>query len=377
MPLSVLIVTDKFKGTLTAQAAADLIARGWREARPRDSVELLSMSDGGDGFGEVLARLLKVEERTLSTLDAAHTPLEAKWWWDPATKTAIIESAGIIGLALLPAKKFHPFDLDTFGLGAALHAAADMGARHCLMGIGGSATNDGGFGVARSVGWQFLNGHEQPIEQWRQLTSLQRICPPVPPSKLAELLVAVDVQNPLLGATGASRIYGPQKGLRPEDFSHAENCLSRLAEVVKRDLHLDAASEPGTGAAGGLGFGLRCFFSARFEPGFDIFARYARLPERIRTARLVITGEGAIDASTLMGKGVGEVAKLCHSAGVPCIGLAGTLRRAELMEQTRQPFFTQVFGMSPDLTTPELAQRDPGLWLPRLAAEVALKWPEH
>jgi glycerate kinase len=189
--------------------------------------------------------------------------------------------------------------------------------------------------------------------------------------------VAVDVQNPLLGATGASRIYGPQKGLRPEDFAQAESCLSQLAEVVKRDLHLDAAAEPGAGAAGGLGFGLRCFFNARFESGFDLFARYARLQERIRTAQLVITGEGAIDASTLMGKGVGEIAKLCHQAGVPCIGLAGTFRRSELMEQTRQPYFTQVFGMSPDLTTPELAMRDPGTWLTRLAGEVAGKWHQR
>ena len=148
MPLNVLIVADKFKGTLTAQAAAELIALGWREARPQDSLELLPMSDGGDGFGEVLVRLLKLEERTIATLDAAHTPLQAKWWWDPKTRTAIIESAGIIGLALLPTEKFHPFDLDTFGLGAALQAAADMNATQCLMGIGGSATNDGGFGVA-------------------------------------------------------------------------------------------------------------------------------------------------------------------------------------------------------------------------------------
>ena len=376
MPLNVLIVTDKFKGTLTAQAAADSISRGWLQARPQDRLELLPMSDGGDGFGEVLGRLLKVEERTLSTLHAAHTPLQAKWWWDPGTSTAIIESARIIGLALLPSRKFHPFDLDTFGLGAALQAAADIGARHCLMGIGGSATNDGGFGVARALGWQFLDEYEQPIEQWRQLASLRSIRPPVPQKKLAELLVAVDVQNPLLGAAGASRIYGPQKGLRPEDFAHAEKCLSQLAEVVKSDLHIDAAAEPGTGAAGGLGFGLRCFFKARFDSGFDIFARYARLPERIRTAHLVITGEGAIDASTLMGKGVGEIAKLCHQAGVPCIGLAGTFRRSEWMEQTGQQYFTQVFGMSPDLTTPELAMRDAGFWLPRLAADVARKWKE-
>ena len=374
MPLHVLIVTDKFKGTLTAHAAGELIAQGWREARPQDSLELLPMSDGGDGFGDVLSRLLKVEERTIATLDAAHAPLEAQWWWDAGTRTAIIESARIIGLALLPARKFHPFDLDTFGLGAPLQASAAAGARHCLMGIGGSATNDGGFGVARSLGWRFLDEREQPIVQWRQLSSLLRICPPEPENKLPELVVAVDVRNPLLGPTGASCIYGPQKGL--QDFDHAEKCLSQLADVVRRDLRLHAASEAGAGAAGGLGFGLRCFFDARFEPGFDVFARHARLSERIRTAQLVITGEGAIDASTLMGKGVGEIAKWCHRASVPCIGLAGTLHRSELMEQIPVRYFTQVSGMSPDLTTPELAMRNPDAWLPRLAVEAARRWRE-
>ena len=370
MPLNVLIVPDKFKGTLTAQAAAELIAEGWHEARPQDKLDLLPMSDGGDGFGEVLGRLLKVEEQTVVALDAAHSPLQAKWWWNPGTSTAIIESAGIIGLALLPPNKFHPFDLDTYGLGAALQAATDIGARHCLMGIGGSATNDGGFGLARARGWIFLDEHEHQIEQWRQLSSLQSIYPPAPQKDLPDLLVAVDVQNPLLGATGATRVYGPQKGLRPEDFEHAEKCLSQLAEVVERDLHLDVAAEPGTGAAGGLGFGLRCFLNARLDSGFNLFARYARLKERIRAAQLVITGEGAIDASTLMGKGVGEIAKMCHEAEVPCMALAGTYGSSEQMEQ-REHCFARIFGMSPHLTTTELAMRDPGFWLPRLAADVA------
>ena len=374
MPLNVLIVPDKFKGTLSARAAADLIARGWREARPQDNLELLPMSDGGDGFGDVLGRLLEVDEQTLATLDPAHRPLQAKWWWDPKSRTALVESAKIVGLALLPPGRFHPFALDTFGLGAAVQAAADIGARHCLMGIGGSATNDGGFGVARSLGWKFLDERGQPIERWNELISLQRIEPPAPKRKLPELLVAVDVQNLLLGPRGASRVYGPQKGLLPEDIEHAEKCLSRLAEVAKRDLQVDAAAEPGAGAAGGLGFGLRCFFNARFEPGFSIFARYARLPERIRAAQLVITGEGAIDASTLMGKGVGEIAGMCHETQVPCIGLAGTLRSSELKQPARPHYFTGLFGMSPHLTTADLALRDPGIWLPRLAAEVARNW---
>src|ERR1044072_3112912 len=163
MPLKVLIVPDKFKGTLTARAAAELIARGWRQARPQDTLELLPMSDGGDGFGDVLSAVWDAEEQTVATLDAAHHPLQAGWWWDRTAATAIIESARIIGLAILPPKKFHPFDLDTFGLGAALAAAAQGGTRHFLRGIGGSATNDGGFGVARALGWTFLDEHDQPI----------------------------------------------------------------------------------------------------------------------------------------------------------------------------------------------------------------------
>jgi glycerate kinase len=371
MALKVLIVPDKFKGTLTAGAAADLIARGWREARPQDELELLPMSDGGDGFGEVLGRLVAMDEQMVVTVDAAQRPLQARWWWSPASATALIESANIIGLALLPPGKFHPFDLDTFGLGAALKAAAEKGPRHCLVGIGGSATNDGGFGVARALGWQFLDESERPIEQWPRLNSLERIRPPAAQIDLADLMVAVDVRNPLLGPTGATRLYGPQKGLRPEDFEHAETCLARLAQVAHRDLGENAAEEPGAGAAGGLGFGLRCFLKARLESGFGLFARYSRLPERIRAARIVITAEGAIDRSTLMGKGVGEIARLCRDAGVPCIGLAGTLRQSEFSGQNRDHGFSGLFGMSPHLTTPECALRDPGSWLPRLAAKVA------
>jgi glycerate kinase len=262
-------------------------------------------------------------------------------------------------------------------LGAALEAATGIGAQQCLMGIGGSATNDGGFAVARARGWTFLDERARQIDHWRRLDSLQQVCPPMPPGKLPDLLVAVDVQNPLLGAEGATRIYGPQKGLRPEDLEHAENCLRRLAEVAGRDLGSSAAAEPGAGAAGGLGFGMRCFFGARLESGFDIFARDARLRKRIQTAELVITGEGAIDASTLMGKGVGEIARLCNEAGVPCLGLAGTLRDFASIEQSKERGFARLFGMAPRLTTSELAIRDPQVWLPRLAAEAARNWTEN
>src|SRR5215472_3879377 len=140
--LRVLIAPDKFKGTLSAADAAQAIAQGWHHARPKDALELVPITDGGDGFGQVMASLLKARPRKISTINAAHQPCKCTWWFEPRTKTAIIESARVIGLAMLPPKKFHPFELDTFGLGAVVNAARAAGARQCLVGIGGSATND-------------------------------------------------------------------------------------------------------------------------------------------------------------------------------------------------------------------------------------------
>jgi glycerate kinase len=325
------------------------------------------MSDGGDGFGQVLSRLVSAQVKAVSAVDAAHRPRQANWWWAPRTRTAIIESAQTIGLALLPPGQYHPFELDTFGLCAVLEAAADSGAIHCVLGIGGSATNDGGFGLAHGLGWEFLDAKDQPIRCWTGLASLAHLCPPKHRRLIADLRVAVDVQNVLLGPKGATRVYGPQKGLKSKDFHLAESCLRRLATVVRKDLKLNHARLPGAGAAGGLGFGLASFFGARLEPGFSIFARYAKLSRRLRTAQLVVTGEGAIDASSLMGKGVGEIAKMCRQFRVPCLGLAGMIGDRRLAAR----HFTQAQALSPDLADAVQAKARAAYWLTRLSAQAA------
>src|SRR5882724_4289691 len=208
MPLKVLVIPDKFKGTLGAEAAAQAIARGWHRSRPRDRLELLPMSDGGDGFGEVMGKLRNAKVQRVTTVDAAHQRCIVPWWWEPKTRAAIIEWARGVGLAMLPVGQFHPFALDTFGLGALLLAAQSKGARKCLVGIGGSATNDGGFGLARAMGWQFLDGAGDVIERWPELGRLERICFPGTALRSGKVLrkhamppysieVAVDVQNPL------------------------------------------------------------------------------------------------------------------------------------------------------------------------------------
>jgi glycerate kinase len=266
--MKVLIVPDKFKGTLTAHQAAEAIAQGWRITRPSDHLELLPMTDGGDGFGEILGHLLQAERQEWRTVNAAHEPIEGEWWWSESSQTATVESAKVIGLAMLPPGKFHPFQLDTRGLGQLLrHIAAVHPRAKLLIGIGGSATNDAGFGMALGVGYRFRYGTNLCIERWPELDRLLRIEQPDSHAEFSHITIACDVQNPLLGPEGASRVYGPQKGLRPEDFPIADRCFERLSEIAKRDLNRDYAAEPGTGAAGGLGYGLRAFLEGEFKPG--------------------------------------------------------------------------------------------------------------
>lgn len=373
--MHVLICPDKFKGTLTAREAADAIAAGWREIRPADELEEVPISDGGDGFGELLARQVGAEPQAVPTVDAAHRRVRASWWWHAGDRLALVESARVIGLAMLPRGRYHPFDLDTFGLGAVLRDVARRRPDACWVGIGGSATNDAGFGLARALGWKFLDRAGDHLTRWTDLDRLDRIRPPRARLNLGQLTVAVDVRNRLLGRDGATRIYGPQKGIRPQDVSVAERCFRRLVRRVNDGLGLSfqPSRVAGSGAAGGLGFGLVAFAGARVKSGFELFARAVRLPDQIRRTDLVITGEGAIDLTTVrMGKGVGQVARLCAARGKPCIGLAG---RSEV--GLAAGGFRDVQAIVPALAKAEDAMRRPAYWLTRLASCIARRFTEE
>ncbi|MGZ4961346.1 MAG: glycerate kinase family protein [Limisphaerales bacterium] len=370
MAQRVLIAPDKFKGTLSASDAAEAIARGWKAARPKDELTLLPMSDGGDGFGEVMGRAVGAKKQIVETVDAAHQPIEAAWWWDAKTHTAIVEAALVNGLAMLPHRKFHPFQLDTFGLARVLQSVARAGAKECIVGIGGSATNDAGFGLARALGWKFLAADSCPtcaptrqLDEWWQLGMLARIEKPTFTLPL-KITVAVDVKNPLLGPRGCTRVYGPQKGLDDADFALAENALGQLAKVYKRQFGRDLAKAPGSGAAGGLGFGLMAFTNAKLANGFELFAKHANLREYIRNADLVLTGEGAIDRQTFMGKGVGQLAKLCKKNRVPCIAFGGI---ADVSQ--KQKLFSEVRALT-EITTSEKAKKNAARYLAALAKKI-------
>lgn len=340
------------------------MAAGWKRVRPKDRISLLPMSDGGDGFGEMMGAALGAKAQTLKTTDAAGRPCAARWWWHAPSRTAILEAAKVNGLAMLPPGRFHPFDLDTFGVGQALKFIAAKGAKRCLVGIGGSATNDAGFGMARALGWRFLDRAGKEILRWPDLSSLAKAVAPAK-NVLPEITVAVDVQNPLLGPNGCSCVYGPQKGLKLCDIKPADQALAKLAQRFPKGRAFSL--RPGAGAAGGLGFGLLAFANASLEPGFDLFANHSKLSARLKQADLVITGEGAIDSSSLMGKGVGELARLCRKQGLPCIGLAGVLPDAK----TAARRFTIVDSIVPDLADADLARSKPKPFLVKLASQAA------
>jgi glycerate kinase len=364
--MRVIIAPDKFKGTLSAKQAAKAMARGWRSVRSADSLVLAPISDGGDGFGQIMAAAIKATPVRCRTMDAAGRPVTATWWWQPRKRIAIIEAATVIGLAKLPAGVFHPFKLDTRGLARVLRAAHRRGAQRCVIGIGGSATNDGGFGLAHALGWRFFDERDQPITVWTELHRLTRLQQPLRQDWPSRIEVAVDVQNQLLGAHGCTRIFGPQKGLKQSQFTTAERNLAKLAKVVHDECGHNHAKKAGAGAAGGLGFGLAAFVGATLRPGFSLVAEALRLPEQVRHAQLVLTGEGRLDASSLMGKATGEIARLCRSNERVCLALAGTAQTSPSLKV----LFGNITALT-DIASAEGARRKAAYHLQQLAAQAA------
>ncbi len=374
MPRRILIVPDKFKGTLTATEASSSIASGWSVTWPGDHIEQLPMSDGGDGFGELFALSLGLKERIFPGMDAAGRERDVPVWLDAKSGQAVVETAQSNGLALLPNGQFHPFDLDTYGVGSLLMKLSQAGAKHCLAGIGGSATNDAGFGMARALGWTFFNDDNAEIESWTDLDRLVSINRPEI-SAWPSISVASDVTNPLLGPDGATRVYGPQKGMREEDFAKADACFNRLAMITAETIGTDFAITPGAGAAGGLGFGLMAFAGASLRPGFDVFAEATNLEAKVEAADLVITAEGAIDTQTTMGKGTGQVAQLCQRLAKPCVGLAGKLALGQAEGAAGENPFYRLAAVVPELAGEAESLSNAAGCLEHLAKRVAKDLP--
>lgn len=324
--MRVLIVPDSFKGSLSATAVAEAIRSGWQRVRPQDEIKLIPIADGGEGTVEALLTAVGGEKVDCVVRGPLGRPVQAFYGLLDEGRTAVIEMAAASGLHLVPVAERNPLLTTTSGTGQLIKAALDRGCRRLIIGIGGSATNDGGTGMATALGARFLDqeGRELPpgggalVNLWQvDLSGLD------PRIKEVEILVACDVTNPLIGPQGASRIYGPQKGATAEQVEILEAGLTRLAKVVEEELGVAIADLPGAGAAGGLGGGLVAFLGARLQPGFPLIARQCRLQEWIDWAELVITGEGQLDGQSVYGKvpiGVAAMAK-----GKPVIVLAGSI----------------------------------------------------
>jgi glycerate 2-kinase len=325
--LRIVVAPNAFKGSLSALEAAEAIGQGVRVATPAADLVLVPIADGGDGTVDALVAATHGERRTRRVRGPLGDPVDAEYGLIDGSSTAVIEMAKAAGLALMPAEKRDPRVTTTYGVGELLQHAYDGGARHFIVGIGGSATNDGGAGMAQALGYHLLddNGHELP-PGGLALKRLARIHTGGVHAdwKQAEVDVACDVTNPLTGPSGASAVYGPQKGATPEMVTELDAALKHFAEVIRRDLGVDVEQLPGAGAAGGLGAGLVAFTGARLRPGAEMVMEALHLDERLKGAHLVITGEGRLDSQTArFGKGPAAVARHARNAGIPVVAIGG------------------------------------------------------
>jgi len=325
--MKVVIAPDSFKESLTASEVASAIARGWARVFPHAELLLLPMADGGEGTLDALLASLAGERREQLVQGPLGDPVVA-YWGLLADGSAVIEVVAACGLHLLAPAQRDACLASSRGSGELLLAALDAGARRIILGLGGSATNDGGAGLLQALGVRLLDAQDQEIPAGgAALADLARVDTAGldPRLQQVELLVAADVDNPLCGPCGASSVFGAQKGASPDEVELLDAALGNFANCTAQVLGKDWQHEPGVGAAGGLGFALKAYLGASFCPGIQLVAQVAGLADAMIGADLVITGEGRLDAQTLHGKTPAGVAEVARQAGVPVLALAGSL----------------------------------------------------
>lgn len=370
--MRVVVAPDKFRGTLTAVQAGRALAAGWQDVRPGDEVIEVPLADGGEGTLDALVGGLGGERRTVRVTGPLEDPVEAEFGLAPGPNgtIAVVEMARASGLLLVSEARRNPLRATTRGTGELIFAACAERPVEMVVCIGGSATNDGGAGMAQALGAHLVDaaGHEIGpggaglLDLVRiDVTAIDRSV------RSVGFVVASDVDNPLTGPQGASAVYGPQKGASADDVLLLDRALAHYAAVIHRDLGIDLRNVPGAGAAGGLGAGVIAFLGARLRPGVDVVMETVRLRERLRGAGLVITGEGKLDAQSLRGKTPEGVIRTARELGVPVALVCG---RAEIRpEGVPMASLVERFGE-------ERAMRDTRQALEELAAEFARRASE-
>lgn len=368
----IVVAPDKFKGSLTAVQAAQAIADGLRRRGVDIDVVQLPVADGGDGT--VAAALAAGYERRTATVQGpTGEPVEAAF--AVRGEQAVLELAEASGLSRLPHGTLAPLTASTYGTGQLLLAALDAGCRSLILGVGGSASTDGGAGMVQALGARFLSAAGEEVGRGgAALLDLDRVDPTLLDPRLASttVILACDVDNPLVGAQGAATVYGPQKGATSNDVELLDKALSHYAEVVHRDMGLHLSHRAGAGAAGGTGAGAIAFLGAVSSSGIELMLEVVGFARAVEGADLVITGEGSLDAQSLSGKTPVGVARAAASAGVPVIALVGRLEVGP--DELRAVGITSARALLELEPDDILAQRDAAVLLARLAEEVGASW---
>lgn len=326
--MHVVISPIAFKHSLSGLEVAAAIKSGLEESNLNATYSIFPIADGGEGMLEILVNYYQGTYQRVSVKDPLHRPIEAKFGLINQGKTAIIELAQASGLKHLKSSERNPLITSTYGTGELIKAALDVGVREILIGVGNSATVDGGTGILQALGAKFYDQENKLLELGAEpLLYLAAIDLTGLDPRLAdcEITVVCDVDNPLLGTNGAARVFGPQKGANEANVQLLENALTQLAAITQKQLHKQIRELPHGGAAGGTAAGLAAFLNAKLVPGTEYILQKTNFPELIKNADLLITAEGGLDEQTLAGKGPYGVAKLAKIFNVPVIVLAGQI----------------------------------------------------
>ena len=372
--MKLVIAPDSFKESLSARAVAEAIAAGWARVYPDAELQLCPMADGGEGTVDALLSATGGKLQQTRVSGPLGDPVEAHWGLLPDAQ-AIIEMAEASGLHRVEPGRRDVLAASSHGTGELIRAALDAGVRRIVLGLGGSATNDGGAGLLAALGVRFLDreGQELPLGG-AALARLSQIDLTGLDTRLAqvEVMVAADVDNPLCGPRGASAVFGPQKGASPEQVAQLDEALGHYADVMAATLGEDLRDFPGVGAAGGLGFAARAVLRAGFRPGVELVAELSGLVQAMQGADLVITGEGRLDGQSLHGKTPVGVARIARAAGVPVIALAGSL--GDGYQRLYAEGIGAAFSLAPGPLSLEQAMQQAADQLSARAADLARLW---
>jgi glycerate kinase len=327
--MKIIVAPDSFKESLSAQAACEAIARGVRSVRPDADIDCIPIAEGGEGTVESLVNATGGSFRESPVAGPLGERVLARWGLLGHDGGAVVEMAAASGLALVPQPRRNPIHTTTYGTGELMREAMDAQAPRILVGLGGSATTDGGAGAAQAAGVSFFSRSGAKITRpltGQALAQIARIDMSTRDPRFARsaVQVACDVDNPLCGPRGSAAIYGPQKGASPRDVQTLDRNLAHLADIIDRDVGKNVRDFPGAGAAGGFGAGLVAFFDAEIRQGVRLVMDAVRFDERISGADLILTGEGRLDAQSMMGKVIEGVGRAGQAAGVPVVALVGS-----------------------------------------------------